>query len=146
MSYYQWMTAKDVLRVNAFKWPNKIGAKDLYKARTFKEWDERACRLANALADMGLKKGDRFAALGYNCVEWLEIYAAAAKGGFIAVPIMFRLSGPEMEYNINHSECKVMLVQGGKDQKDGKEFPWIDMVGNNEEEPPDRREVCLLCH
>jgi len=26
-----WMTAKDVLRVNAFKWPTKIGIKDLYK-------------------------------------------------------------------------------------------------------------------
>ena len=34
----RWMTAKDVLRVNAFKWPNKIGIKDLYKAYTFKEW------------------------------------------------------------------------------------------------------------
>ena len=40
----RWMTAKDVLRVNAFKWPNKIGIKDLYKSRTFKEWDERACQ------------------------------------------------------------------------------------------------------
>jgi fatty-acyl-CoA synthase len=66
--------------------------------------------------------------LAYNCVEWMEIYAAAAKGGFIVVPIMFRLSEPEMEYNINHSECKAFLVQGGKDGKDGKEYPWIEMV------------------
>jgi fatty-acyl-CoA synthase len=124
----RWMTAKDVLRVNAFKWPDKIGIKDLYKAYTFKEWNERSCRLANALADMGMKKGDRFAVLAYNCVEWMEIYAAAAKGGFIVVPLMFRLSGPEMEYNINHSECKVFIVQGGKDGADGKEFPWIDQV------------------
>lgn len=123
-----WLTVKDVLRVNAFKWPDKIGAKDLYKSYTFKEWNERSCRLANALADMGMKKGDRFAVLGYNCVEWLEIYAAAAKGGFIVVPIMFRLSASEMEYNINHSECKVMLVQAGKDPRDGKEFPWVNMV------------------
>ncbi len=128
MSYYQWMTAKDVLRVNASKWPNKIGAKDLYKSYTFKQWNERSCRLANALADMGMKKGDRFAALAYNCVEWMEIYAAAAKGGFVVVPIMFRLSQPEMEYNINHSECRVFLVQGGKDGRDGKEYPWIDMA------------------
>ncbi len=123
-----WMTAKEVLRLNAVKWPNKIGAKDLYKEYTFARWNERACRLANALADMGLKKGDRFAALGYNCVEWMDIYAAAAKGGFIVVPIMFRLSTPEMEYNINHSECKAFLVQGGKNPRDGKEFPWIEMA------------------
>lgn len=124
----RWMTAKDVLRVNAFKWPNKIGIKDLYKSYTFKEWDERACRLANTLADMGMKKGDRFAVLAYNCVEWMEIYGAAAKGGFICVPLMFRLAPVEMEYNINHSECKVFIVQGGIDKADGKEFPWPKMV------------------
>ena len=33
-----------------------------------------------------------------------------------------------MEYNINHSECKVFIVQGGKDPSDGKEFPWITKV------------------
>jgi acyl-CoA synthetase (AMP-forming)/AMP-acid ligase II len=123
-----WTTAKEVLKVNASKWPNKIGAKDLYKEYTFSQWNERSCRLANALADLGMKKGDRFAALAYNCVEWMEIYAAAAKGGFIVVPIMFRLAPAEMEYNINHSECKVFIVQGGKDGRDGKEFPWIGLA------------------
>jgi len=124
----RWMTAKDVLRVNAFKFSNKIGIKDLYKSYTFKQWDDRANRLANTLADMGLKKGDRFAVLAYNCVEWMEIYAAAAKGGFICVPLMFRLAPVEMEYNINHSECKAFIVQGGIDKADGKEFPWPKMV------------------
>jgi acyl-CoA synthetase (AMP-forming)/AMP-acid ligase II len=113
-----WLTAKDVVRVNALKWPNKVGIKDLNKAFTFKQWDDRACRLANALADLGLKKGDRFAVLAYNCVEWMDIYAASAKGGFICVPIMFRLSAVEMEWIINHCEAKAMIVQ---DQ-------WVDHV------------------
>ncbi|MCX8023464.1 MAG: AMP-binding protein [Syntrophorhabdaceae bacterium] len=130
MNNAYWITAKEVLKVNAYKWPNKVGAKDLYREFTFKEWNERACRLANALSDMGMKKGDRLAVLAYNCVEWMDIYAAAAKGGFIVVPIMFRLSAPEMEYNINHSECKAFIVQGGIDRRDGKEFPWINMVNS----------------
>jgi fatty-acyl-CoA synthase len=136
MDKVQWMTAKEVLKVNAFKWPNKIAIKDLYKEYTFKQWDERACRLANALAGLGLKKGDRFAVLAYNCVEWMEIYAAAAKGGFICVPIMFRLAPKEMEYNINHSECKALIVQGGKDPKDGKEYPWINTVNEMKKNLP----------
>jgi fatty-acyl-CoA synthase len=126
MKLGHWMTAKDVLRVNAFKWPDKVGAKDLNKSYTFKQWNERSCRLANALAGMGMNKGDRFAALAYNCVEWLEIYAAAAKGGFICVPIMFRLSAPEMEYNINHSEAKVFIVQ---DQ-------WVSLVNDMKKNMP----------
>ena len=111
MKRRRWMTAKDVLRVNAFKWPDKIGIKDLNKAYTFKQWDERACRFANALSGLGMRKGDRFVVLAYNCVEWLEVYAAAAKGGFICVPIMFRLAQPEMEYVANHCEAKVFIVQ-----------------------------------
>ncbi len=131
----RWMTAKDVLRVNAFKWPDKIGIKDMNKAYTFKQWNDRSCRLANALADMGLKKGDRFAVLAYNCVEWLEIYAAAAKGGFLCVPLMFRLAPVEMEYIINHCEAKVFIVQSGKD-RDGAEFPWIKMVNEMKKNIP----------
>ena len=111
MKFGNWMTAKDVVKVNAFKWPNKIGCKDLNKAYTFKQWNERSCRLANALADMGMKKGDRFAVLGYNAVEWMEIYTAAAKGGYICVPLMFRLAQPEMEYITNHCEAKVFIAQ-----------------------------------
>jgi acyl-coenzyme A synthetase/AMP-(fatty) acid ligase len=83
MNLGQWITTKDILKVNAFKFPDKIAIKDLDKEYTFKQWNEQACRLANALAAMGLKKGDRFAVLAYNCIEWMEIYAAAAKGGFI---------------------------------------------------------------
>ena len=144
MQYVQWLTVKEVLKVNAAKWPDKIGSKDLYREFTFIEWNERACRLANALAGMGLKKGDRFAALAYNCAEWMEFYAAAAKGGFIIVPIMFRLSAPEMEYNINHSECKVFIIQGGVDKKDGKAFPWIDMVnGMKKNLPTVEKYVCF---
>ena len=111
MKRRQWMTAKDLLRVNAFKWPNKIGAKDLYRTLTFRDWNERACRLANALRRVGLEPGDRFAVLAYNCIEWMEIYAAAAKGGFICVPIMFRLAPSEMEYVLAHSDAKLLLVQ-----------------------------------
>ena len=47
MQTVQWLTAKDVVRVNALKWPDKIGIKDPYKACTFKQWNERSCRLAN---------------------------------------------------------------------------------------------------
>ena len=126
MKFGNWMTAKDILRVNAFKWPNKVGCKDLNKGYTFKEWNERSSRLANALASLGMKKGDRFAVLAYNCVEWMEIYVAAAKGGYICVPLMFRLAAPEMEYIINHCEAKVFIVQD----------EWVDQVNGMKKNIP----------
>src|SRR3972149_811768 len=110
MTISKWMTAGTVLKMMAMQYPDKPGAGDKFRRLTFKQWNDRSCRLSNALTKMGVKKGDRFAILAYNCVEWLEIYAAAAKGGQITVPIMFRLAPPEMEYVINHSECKAFFV------------------------------------
>ena len=110
MTTSKWMTAGTVLKMMAIQYPDKPAAGDKVRNLTFKEWNERSCRLTNALASRGVKKGDRFAILAYNCIEWMEIYAAAAKGGQITVPIMFRLAPPEMEYVINHSECKAFIV------------------------------------
>jgi fatty-acyl-CoA synthase len=110
MTVSKWLPVGTILKMMATHYPDKEGAADKYRRMTFKQWNERSCRLANALHEMGVKKGDRFAVLAYNCIEWLEIYAAAAKGGQICVPIMFRLAPPEMEYVINHSECKAFFI------------------------------------
>ena len=73
--------------------PSRVGARDLDRSMTFKQWNERSCQLANALLGLGLNKGDRVAVLAYNCVEWCEIFAATAKAGLVALPIYFRLIG-----------------------------------------------------
>ncbi len=87
------LTPGQMLAVQARLQPDRIGARDLERAMTFRQWNARACRLANALLGLGLGKGERVAVLAYNCVEWLEIYAAMAKAGLVAVPINFRLVG-----------------------------------------------------
>ncbi len=91
--------------------PTKLGARDLDRAMTFREWDRRACRLANALLGLGLAHGDRVAVLAYNCVEWLEIYAACAKAGLVACPINFRLVAPEAAFVVEDAEAGAVIVQ-----------------------------------
>ena len=78
---------------------------------TFRQWNERSCRLANALLGLGLAKGDRVAILAYNCVEWMEIYVALAKAGLVAVPINFRLVGSEIRYIVDDAEAWAFIVQ-----------------------------------
>jgi acyl-CoA synthetase (AMP-forming)/AMP-acid ligase II len=101
----------EVLRFYARILPDKIGARDLDRAMTFREWNARACRLANALIGLGLAKGDRVAVLAYNCVEWLEIYGATAKAGLIAVPINFRLTAEEIRYIVENCGAAAFIVQ-----------------------------------
>jgi len=101
----------DILRFNARILPDKIGARDLERAMTFRQWNARSCRLANALLGLGLAKDDRVAVLAYNCVEWLEIYAATAKAGLVAVPINFRLVAEEIRYIVENCEAAAFIVQ-----------------------------------
>src|SRR5258708_31988114 len=101
----------EVLRFNAQIFPDKVGARDLERAMTFREWNARSCRLANALLGLGLAKGDRVAVLAYNRVEWLEIYAAAAKAGLVAVPVNFRLVAAEIRFILENCGAVAIIVQ-----------------------------------
>jgi fatty-acyl-CoA synthase len=91
--------------------PQRIGACDLERSMTFHQWNSRACRLANALNGLGLSKGDRVAILAYNAVEWVEVYAATAKAGLVAVPLNFRLVGNEIRYIVDDAEAAAIIVQ-----------------------------------
>ncbi len=100
-----------MLSVHARLSGTRVGARDLSREMTFAQWNERSCRLANALLGLGLAKGDRFAVLAYNCVEWLEFYAAAAKAGLVIVPINFRLVGPEVRFIVENAGATALIVQ-----------------------------------
>ena len=61
---------------------------------TFRQWNDRACCLANALSGLGLGKGDRVAVLAHNRVE-----VRAAPTGFPPVgnalgPPIYPAGGP----------------------------------------------------
>ena len=105
------LTVAEVVGAHARLQPNTVGARDSRRALTFHAWDQRASRLANALLARGLRPGDRVALLAYNCVEWMELYVGLARAGLIAVPINFRLVGPEIEYVVKHCEARAFVVQ-----------------------------------
>ena len=105
------LTIGQMLAVHARLSPDKVGARDLERAMTFRQWNQRACRLANALLGLGLAKGDRVAVLAYNRVEWAEIYAATAKAGLVVVPVNFRLVGPEIAYIVENAGASALIVE-----------------------------------
>jgi fatty-acyl-CoA synthase len=105
------LTMGQALSAQARLQPNRIGASDLTRNMTFATWNERACHLANALIGIGLQKGERIGVLVYNRIEWLEIFAAAAKSGIIAVPINFRLVGPEIRFILQDCAVGAIIVE-----------------------------------
>ncbi len=126
MTTSKWMHAGTVVKMNAINYPDKLGWQDKNNEYTFKEWNERACRIAHGLSDLGTGYKDRFAVLAFNRGEWMDIYAGCAKGGQIIVPLMFRLAPPDIEYIVNHAECKAFIV----------EKPFVEMIDGIKDKLP----------
>lgn len=76
---------------------------------TYGELNRRVNALANAFLEMGVRRGDRVAALLMNGNEILECTFACAKLGAIFVPINFRLSEDEVEYILRDSVPRVFV-------------------------------------
>ncbi|MDE2486823.1 MAG: acyl--CoA ligase [Alphaproteobacteria bacterium] len=67
-------------------------------------------RLANAMADEGVVKGDRVAVIMRNVPEWAVAFYAAASLGAIVTPLNAWWTGPELEYGLTDSGAKIAVV------------------------------------
>jgi acyl-CoA synthetase (AMP-forming)/AMP-acid ligase II len=91
--------------------PSKIAIIDHTSHRriSFGELEDHVLRLANALENMGARKGDRIAILSQNCMEFMALYLACGRCGFIALPLNWRLAAPELEKIIVDGEPRVLI-------------------------------------
>jgi len=81
------MLLGDIIRQNACKFPHRTAVVSGETRLTYEELNSRVNRLARALLDMGMKKGDRLAVLADTCPEYVVTYFACAKSGIIIVPV-----------------------------------------------------------
>jgi len=106
-----WLNMGQILRVHAKNYPSKVALKDWrWKALTYPELESRTNRLANGLLRLGLHKGDRVAVMLYNCAEFVEVDCAFAKAGLVVVPINWRYVEKEIEYVVDNSDAKALIV------------------------------------
>ena len=84
------------------------------KAVSYKEFDEKSGRLARALQDLGIQKGDRVAIMFQNCLEVVESYFAIWKTGAWAVPVSPVFTSHEVKYVLSDAGTKMVIA--GEDQ------------------------------
>src|SRR5215213_6034003 len=75
---------------------------------SFRGFNERVNRAANALVSMGVRKGEKVAVLSRNRPEMLEVMFVCAKLAVIYVPINFRLGAAEVRFVLGDVEAKVL--------------------------------------
>jgi len=101
------------LTINAARRPDAVAVSFGARRLTYAALDERACRLANGLAALGVGRGDRVAALLHNCTPFVEALFATAKLGAVFVPINFRLVAREVGALLDACGPKVLLAGEG---------------------------------
>jgi len=100
----------DIIYRNAWFYPSRDAFIFGEQRVTFEQYNARVNSLVHALSDMGVKKGDVLGVLSWNCLEYLDVFGAAEKGGFIVAPFNPRLSLSDFEYLINDSEASTLFV------------------------------------
>jgi fatty-acyl-CoA synthase len=80
------------------------------KRTTYREFYARVNRLASALRNVGIGKGDKVAFACPNTPPMLEAHYAVPMLGAALVSINIRLAPREVSYIINHSDAKAIFV------------------------------------
>ena len=76
---------------------------------TYAEADERATRLANALAARGIGPGDHIACYLYNSIEYLEVMIAAFKLRAVPINVNYRYVEDELRYLLDDADVKAVV-------------------------------------
>ncbi len=77
---------------------------------TYAEAWTRGLRLANALAGLGLRPGDRVGVLEDNTLESVDFFCGTAAANLVRVPLYPRNSPDAHEHMLDHTGCRALVV------------------------------------
>jgi acyl-CoA synthetase (AMP-forming)/AMP-acid ligase II len=110
------MIISEMLAKNAYMYPNDTALIEIAseggqrKVISWREFHERANRIADALRSRGIKKGDKVIQLMRNSVNWLETYFGIIRTGAWVVPLNFRFTSDDIRYCAEISEAKIIIM------------------------------------
>jgi fatty-acyl-CoA synthase len=104
------MLVSDFLRRAVHLYPDREAVVCGDLRETYAQFQERANRLANALAAAGVQKGERVALLSPNCHRFLECFYGVTAIGAVLVPLNYRLVPSDFTYIVNHAGAGAFIV------------------------------------
>ena len=93
--------------------PNHLAVVFKDQRLTHLEFNQSINRTANALLDIGIRKGDKVATILPNCLELLETYWACAKIGAVTVPLSTLLLERAMASLLQDSDAAAVITNAG---------------------------------
>jgi len=92
---------------------------------SYQELDEASNRVANALINLGMKKGDHSPILMPHSAEWLINYFAIVKAGGMRVILNSMLRPPELVFLLQDSDSEILLTERKFSQELTSHLPAI---------------------
>lgn len=77
---------------------------------TYGQLAERIAMTHLFFESIGLKKGDKVAVCGKDCVRWVEIFLATVTYGAVIVPILSDFNPVDITHIVNHSEAEILII------------------------------------
>ncbi len=87
-------------------------SRDTWASFTWAQVAAEVARWQAALVKEGLAPGDRVAVMLKNCVEWVIFDQAALSLGLVTVPLYLDDRPDNAAYILDHSDAKLLLVEG----------------------------------
>ncbi len=94
-----------LLKESASKHPDAVAIIFEGYKMTYKELDEAVDRLATALQDLGVEKGDKVAIFLPNCPQFVIAYYAILRAGGVVTAVNPLYTERELEYQLNNAEA-----------------------------------------
>jgi len=101
----------EVFNESTDKWKDKTALIFYGRKISYKELRDQTDRLATALVDLGVKKGDRVALLLLNSPQFIIAYFAVLKAGATVTAISPVYVSPEIKYQIQDSGARYLICQ-----------------------------------
>ena len=111
------MNLLDIIAKNSRIYPDEtafVEVRPVTKARkeiSWRRFEERVNRIANALREMGVNPGDRVLLFGRNSIHWLEVYFGVLKTGAWIAPLNYRFTNEDIAYCANVSQPVGLLLR-----------------------------------
>src|SRR3954454_23450266 len=80
------------------------------RGTSFAEFDENTNRVADGLAALGVKPGERVAYLGKNRDIYFELLLGAIKANVVLAPVNWRLARPEIAFIVEDCKAAVLFI------------------------------------
>ena len=91
------------------KYPDRTAIVYLGERFTYAQLRDLSERFAGALADMGVKKGDRVMIYVSNCAQWVIAFLGIQKVGAVLVPVSPIYTSFEIEYMIKDADVETVI-------------------------------------